>query len=113
MKTVLYMGGEIAICVLLIVGLFLGVVSVIGMLRLPDAYTRAHAATKLTTLGMMCIVGGVFVYEMLHGRVAVRLLLVLVFLFATNPVASHVLGRAAMRSGVPLWQAEQKPRKKT
>ena len=81
---------------------FLGVVvlliAALGLLRLPDALARQHAATKAGTLGLGLLILGA---GLASGRWdwAPRLLLLLVLLMVTLPLASHALARAAARSG--------------
>lgn len=78
-------------------------VTAIGLLRLPDAYSRAHAASKSATLGVMCILLGVFFHFWLNeGHFNSRILLGIVFLFVTGPVGGHMMGRAAYLSGVKM-----------
>ena len=73
------------------------------MLRLPDVYTRSHAATKSATLSVLCCLLGAFIYFWSHdGYVSVRLILGIIFTFITAPVAGHLVCRAAYRSRVPL-----------
>lgn len=91
-----------ALIVLLIsIGVIFTVVSVIGILRLPDVYTRSHASTKSATFGVLCTLVGVFLYFwLLEGEFNVKLLLGIVFLFITAPIGGHVMARAAYISGV-------------
>ena len=91
-----------AIIVLLIsIGVIFTVVSVIGILRLPDVYTRSHASTKSVTFGVLCTLVGVFLYFwLLEGNFNIKLLLGIVFLFITAPIGGHIVARAAYVSGV-------------
>ena len=83
------------------VGVIFTMVTVIGILRLPDVYTRAHAASKSATLGVLSILLGVFFHFWLNeGHVSIQLLLGIVFLFITSPIGGHLMGRAAYLSGV-------------
>jgi multicomponent Na+:H+ antiporter subunit G len=75
----------------------------LGLIRLPDLFTRMQAATKAGTLG----VATMFVAVAMHfGQTGVTAacLLVVIFLCVTAPVAAHVIGRAAYYRGVPLWE---------
>lgn len=82
-------------------GLIFTVVSVIGVLRLPDVYTRAHAASKSATLGVLSILVGTFFHFWFNdGYFSVRLLLAILFLFITAPIGGHLMSRAAYFSGV-------------
>ncbi|WP_281891111.1 monovalent cation/H(+) antiporter subunit G [Paenibacillus sp. YYML68] len=96
---------EAVIAVLVLLGALLSLVSAFGLIRLPDVYLRSHAATKSSTLGVLAILLGAFLYFLIFEDTAsVRLLLGVVFVFITAPVAGHLVGRAAYRTGVPLWE---------
>ncbi len=95
---------EWVIACLVLLGALLGLVSAWGLIRLPDVFTRSHAATKSATLGVMSILLGTFIFFWVEmGELSWRLLLGIAFVFVTAPVAGHLIGRAAYRSGVPLW----------
>jgi multicomponent Na+:H+ antiporter subunit G len=82
-------------------GVIFTLVAVIGVYRLPDVYTRSHAATKSVTFGVLCILSGVFIhFWLIEGDFNVKLLLGIVFLFVTAPIGGHVMARAAYISGV-------------
>jgi multicomponent Na+:H+ antiporter subunit G len=75
-------------------------VAALGVARLPDALTRQHAATKAGTLAVSLFTLGTLLWALGSGYGldwAGRLLLLLAILFATLPLASHALGRAAAR----------------
>lgn len=97
--------GELLIGLLVLFGAFISALSAFGLVRLPDVYLRSHAATKSATLGVLLILAGAFLYFMLYvEHVSAKLLLGIVFVFITAPVAGHLNGRAAYRSGVALWK---------
>lgn len=81
-------------------------VSALGLLRLPDFYTRAHAVAKSETLGLLLIFVGLFFFPELTLASAVRLVLILLFSLLANPTAVHALARAARRAGVPAWRRD-------
>ncbi len=81
--------------VLAIVGASLVLLAGIGVLRFPDLYSRMHAATKATTLGIVVVAIGAAV-SLDSGRA--KLLLATAVIFITAPIASHVVGRAAYRA---------------
>ena len=83
---------------LLAAGLFFSGVASVGVLRLPDFYGRLHAVSKAETLGVLCTVSGVALWQGLDLTMA-KLLLVALFVFMTNPTASHAIARAALRTG--------------
>lgn len=89
--------------VIILLASIMGLVSALGLIRMPDVYTRSHSATKSSTLAVMLALLGAFIYFWAHeGIISVRLLLGIVFVFMTAPVAGHLICRAAYRSGVPL-----------
>ncbi|MCR6524984.1 Na+/H+ antiporter subunit G [Lysinibacillus capsici] len=94
---------EWAAVILILIGSIVSVISAFGMIRLPDVYTRSHAATKSSTLSVLTCLLGAFIYFWVHdGFVSVRLILGILFVFVTAPVAGHLICRAAYRSCVPL-----------
>ncbi len=99
-------GIELLALVIILVGALFGALGAFGLIRLPDVYLRSHAATKSATLGVLLVLTGVFVYLLIKdGHVSIKLLLGIIFVFITSPVAGHLNGRAAYRSGVPLDQS--------
>jgi multicomponent Na+:H+ antiporter subunit G len=90
-----------AVVVVASVGIALMVVAGIGLLRMPDLLTRMHASSKAGTLGAAMVLLAVAVHFG-DAAVSVRVAVVIVFLLLTAPIASHVIARAAYRSGVPL-----------
>ncbi|SDC18359.1 multicomponent Na+:H+ antiporter subunit G [Paenibacillus sp. UNCCL117] len=104
-KEWLELAGEVLIGTLIVAGALISALSAWGLIRLPDVYTRSHAAAKSATLGVLLVLAGAFFYFMLVlEHVSAKLLLGIVFVFLTSPVAGHLTGRAAYRSGVPLWK---------
>ena len=77
--------------------LFLGS---LGIVRLPDVYNRLQAGTKCTTFGFCFTVIGVGIMEPAWFW---KTLVIAMFVLLTNPISNHALGRAARKSGVPLW----------
>ena len=84
-----------------VLGTAFGVLSAVGILRMPDVYIRLQVASKASSLGIALLMLGVAAHFD-DLSVTVRALLVVVFLFLTAPVAAHVIGRAAYLSGAPL-----------
>jgi multicomponent Na+:H+ antiporter subunit G len=86
---------------------FLGVAFVllaaVGILRFPDVLTRTSASTKAAGLGVaLVLAGAAFLFGTTEA--AVKLTLAVALQFVTAPVSGHVIGRAAYRSGAPLWE---------
>lgn len=96
---------NIVVGIFIIIGAFLSLVSAFGLYRLPDIYTRSHAASKATTLGVLVILTGAFIFFWANeGYISAKLLLGIVFVFITSPVAGHLISRAAYHSKVPLCE---------
>ncbi|MEM9415912.1 MAG: monovalent cation/H(+) antiporter subunit G [Planctomycetota bacterium] len=94
---------DIAAIVALAIGLFFMLVGAVGIVRLPDAYHRLHAASKCSTLGLL----GLVCAAMLHvGTLAVvtKSIAVIAFAFVAVPVGSHLLAKAAHRDKAPQWK---------
>ncbi len=86
----------------LLAGVFFTIVSAVGVLRLPDVYTRAHTASQVDTLGAGFAVLAVVVALGWTPK-AVGAVLLLVFIFVTNPTAAHAIARAAHETGIEPW----------
>ena len=80
---------------LLLLGSLFVVVGGIGVLRMPDVFTRMHAAGLTDTMGSFFILTGLMLQTGFDG-VTLRLALVLGFLWFTSPVATHALAKAAL-----------------
>lgn len=93
----------------IVVGVVFIVVSAIGLLRLPEVYTRAHAVAKSETLGLLLVFLGLFFRPELDLGSAVRLLLIVAISVIANPTAVHALVRAARRAGVEPWKVPNEP----
>ncbi|WP_453991258.1 monovalent cation/H(+) antiporter subunit G [Bacillus nitroreducens] len=89
----------------ILVGTIFSFFAAVGLIRLPDVYSRAHAASKSSTMGVLFILVGTFLFFIMEGTFSIRLFLGIFFVFLTAPVAAHVIVRSAYRSKVPL--AEQ------
>jgi multicomponent Na+:H+ antiporter subunit G len=75
----------------------------VGLIRLPDFYTRIHAAGITDTMGAWLIVIGL-IFAAGWTLVTVKLLMLLFFLAATGPLASHALAKAAFLRGLEPMQ---------
>ncbi|MGG3800659.1 monovalent cation/H(+) antiporter subunit G [Metabacillus fastidiosus] len=94
---------ELIAVLLILIGTIFSFFSAIGLIRLPDVYTRSHAASKSSTMGVLFILVGTFLFFMMEeGYFSIRLFLGIFFVFLTAPVAAHVIVRAAYRSKVEL-----------
>ena len=97
---------DIVATVAVILGAALGVLSAVGIVRMPDVYIRVQVASKASSLGIALLMLGVAAH---FGDVSVtvRALLVVASLFLTEPVAAHIIGRAAYIAGVPLAEGSE------
>lgn len=88
---------------LLVSGAFFCFVAALGVLRMPDTYIRMHASSKAGTLGCGLVLAAVALH---FGEVSVvsRAAAAIAFLLLTAPAGAHMIGRAAYRTGVPLWE---------
>jgi multicomponent Na+:H+ antiporter subunit G len=91
----------IAAAVFLLLGAALALLAGIGILRFPDVFTRANAATKAAGLGVACLLLGAGLW-IGTWEAGIKLGLAAVLQFITAPISGHVMGRAAYRSGAPL-----------
>ena len=88
--------------VFILLGLLFLLIAAIGMVRLPDVYTRSHAVGLTDTWGAFLLLLGLAIYQGFSFN-AVKILIVLILLFFLNPVISHATVRAAYRSGLKPW----------
>ena len=87
------------------IGLAFDLLGCIGLVRLPDVYNRAQAATKCVTLGTCMLLLGVALLAIgqLEGAMVAKALLCAGFILLTSPVGAHAICRGAYLSGVELW----------
>ncbi len=71
----------------------------LGILRLPDVYNRVQAGTKCTTLGAFLTIIGVGIMQPAWFW---KTLLIALFILVSNPISSHAIARASLKSGVSL-----------
>jgi multicomponent Na+:H+ antiporter subunit G len=89
------------------IGTFFIALSALGMLRLPDVYSRLHSITKASTLGMAGVLAASAVHFAARGDVPVGELLTMWFVMLTNPVGGHMMARSAYLTGVRLSDASK------
>lgn len=91
------------VIILILGGATFMIIAGVGVVRMPDLFTRMHVATKSSTLGVGLVILGVATF---FGDLAVftRALLVIIFFLLTAPVGAHLLGRAGYIVGIPLWE---------
>lgn len=84
---------------LILAGSFFTVVGAIGLVRMPDVYTRMHAASVTDTLGAGLLLVGLMM-QAGPGLVTLKLLVILLLFFLIGPVATHALAQAALHAGI-------------
>ncbi|MCL0037802.1 monovalent cation/H(+) antiporter subunit G [Thermodesulfovibrionales bacterium] len=97
---------DIIAIIFISLGVFVLIVGTIGLLRLPDFYTRMHAIGKCDTLGLAMVLVGLALYEGLT-LLSAKLLLIAVFLFIANATATHAITRAAMKASMVPWTKKE------
>ena len=96
----------------LAIGCFFALTGAVGILRMPDFFARLHPAGKNDTLGVSLIVFGLLAETMKHEYgylIAAKLMLIVMFVFITGPVATHAITKAAFLSGLKPWDREDNP----
>lgn len=102
---------QIAISALFIViGIAFMLMGSIGILRLPDFYSRTHAVSKSDTLGIAFVILGLVIYEG-FTQSSLKLLLVVLFIALANPVGTHALAKAALHKGLKPLITDNKSNK--
>ena len=89
---------DMIIIILLLGGSLLSLIAAIGLVKMPDVFTRMHASTKAGTLGIECVMIALAIAfgEM---EVIIKATAIVLFIVLTAPVAAHMLGRTAYRLG--------------
>lgn len=87
------------IIILLLGGLFFTFVSSVGVVKLPDVYTRAHMASETDTLGAGLTLLAVALAFGIQTQ-SILVLIILIFIFLTNPTAAHAIARSAFEQGI-------------
>lgn len=96
--------GELIAAAALLLGAGFGFVASLGLLRMPDLPMRLHATSKAGTLGAGLMLFGVALFHADFG-VTTRVVVTVLFLLLTGPVAAHLIARAAYFSaGMSLWE---------
>ena len=94
---------DIATAVLWLGGSAFALLAAIGVLRMPDVFTRMQASTKASTLGVGCLLLGAAL-QMGDFAAFLRATSIGGFILLTTPVAGLVIARAAYFADVPLWK---------
>lgn len=99
--------------ILIILGMIFFTGGSVGILRFPDFYSRLHPAGKLDTMGLFMTLGGMAVYVVSDFTLsalltALKIMLIVVFIFITSPTATHAIADAGMRAERWPWTKARK-----
>ncbi|MCL0028322.1 monovalent cation/H(+) antiporter subunit G [Peptococcaceae bacterium] len=98
---------EIISAVFLVAGGFFLTVGVVGIIRLPDFYSRMHALGKCDTFGMLLCLIGIMIYEG-FSLSSLKLFYIWVFIALANPTATKIISRSAYYRGIKPWVREDR-----
>lgn len=105
--------GSILTVMFLFVGLFFFTTGTVGLLRLPDFFSRMHATGKGDTLAVLLSLIGLAIYNAFSQGfstpsifVSIKIIFIAIFWFLASPTATHAISRAAFRCGVKPWTLE-------
>ena len=94
---------DIVTAVLWLAGSAFALLAAVGVVRMPDVFTRMQASTKASTLGLACLLAGTAV-QMGDFPSFIRASSIGAFILLTTPVSGHVIARASYFAGVRLWK---------
>ncbi len=99
---------DILVIILLAFGFLFFLGGAVGVIRMPDFYSRLHPAGMLDTLGILAMVAGLALYNLHHlsiGAVllSIKMILIVFFVFMSSPTATHSIVDAGMRAGLRPW----------
>ena len=94
---------DILTAVVWLAGSAFALLAAIGVLRMPDVFTRMQASTKASTLGLACLLIG-SALQMGDFPSFIRVASIGAFVLLTTPVSGHVIARASYFAGVELWE---------
>lgn len=99
---------DIASWILIASGSIFLVIGSLGLLRLPDFYSRLHAAGITDTMGATLILGGLIV-QAGDILIMIKLAFIIILLLLTSPTATHAIAQAAFQSGLKPWANNAEP----
>ena len=94
---------DIVTALLWVVGSAFAFLAALGLVRMPDVFTRMQASTKASTLGLGCLLLG-SALQLADFSSIIRLISIGAFIFLTTPVSAHVIARASYKARVQLWE---------
>ncbi|MCA1786528.1 MAG: monovalent cation/H(+) antiporter subunit G [Desulfobacteraceae bacterium] len=104
---------NIAAIFFLVTGLVFFLGGAVGIIRMPDFYSRLHPAGKLDTLGIFAMVLGLVIFNLHHFSLetvllSIKMFLIVFFVFLASPTATHSIVDAGMRAGLRPWTRKTK-----
>jgi multicomponent Na+:H+ antiporter subunit G len=94
---------DIVTAIAWLAGSAFALLAAVGVLRMPDVFTRMQASTKASTLGLGCLLVGAAL-QLGDFASLIRVASIGAFVLLTTPVSGHVIARAAYFADVPLWE---------
>jgi multicomponent Na+:H+ antiporter subunit G len=99
---------NITVIVLLFLGLFFFFAGSVGILRFPDFYSRLHPAGKIDSMGLLLTMSAMALYTVGQWNLgafltAIKIMLIVVFIYITSPTATHAIVDAGVRAGLTPW----------
>ncbi len=99
------------VCILLITaGIFFFFAGAVGVIRFPDFYSRLHPAGMIDSMGLLLSMSGLALYVLSHGGLtganiltAIKIILIVIFVYITSPTATHAIVDAGIRAGLAPW----------
>lgn len=92
---------DILASIFLVIGSITILIGALGLIKLPDVYSRIHAAGMIDTAGVACFVLGM-IFLAGWSFASFKLLLIGIFLFFTSPISGHAIVNVAKASGIPI-----------
>lgn len=105
MNEILKIALEIIAILFLVGGAFFFFVGTAGLIRMPDVFCRMHATTKCDTLGAGLILVGLMIFNG-FSMISLKLLLILIFIWLTNPTAAHIIAKAEYKKDLKKEEDE-------
>ena len=103
---------DILVVLFIVLGFLFFLGGAVGILRMPDFYSRLHPAGKLDTLGILAMVMGLALYNLHHFSfeallLSLKMFLIVFFVFLSSPTATHSIVDAGMRAGLRPWSKKK------
>lgn len=94
---------DIIIAIIATIGSIFILIAAIGILKMPDFYTRLSVTVKASTLGVGCLLATTAIYHN-DFQITSKVIAIIFFLFITAPIAGHMISRTAYLSGIKMWK---------